>query len=276
MSDTNDPVTDFDLVAYADGKLDPARAETVRRYIEENPDAAGRVRAFQKQNAELQARFDPVLEEPLPDHLAALTRNSGAEGTGRKALKAAAVAVLAVFTGASGWVLGRATQASDFAAASFASDATAAHERANTELPNGAEGTSAPLRWLTKRVSLELKTPDLRARNYQLVAHEKVRLNGQPGVQLVYENPTRGRLSVFLRKRWRSSPPQVHLTTDGPRPLAYWLDGPIAYGVVGDLDRRDLQALARDIEGKIAIEPNVRGGKVEATGSDVAPKTDVQ
>ena len=184
--------------------------------------------------------------------------------------------MLVVFTGVSGWVLGRTTQASDFAAASFAADAATAHDRANAYLPDGAKGPSAPLRWLTQRVSLELKAPDLSERNYRLVAHEKVRMNDQPGVQLVYENPNRGRFSVFLRKRWRSSPPEVHLTTDGPRPLAYWLDGPIAYGVVGDLDQHDLQALARHIEGKIAIEPRVRGGNVEANGSNVTPETDVQ
>lgn len=276
MSSTNDPVTDFDLVAYADGKLDPARAEVVREHIEQNPAAAARVRAYQEQNAELHNRFDPVLDEPLPERLAALTQMDTSRARGRTLMKAAAITLLVAGTGLSGWVLGRTTQASDFAASAFASDAAMAHEQANTLLPNGAKGASAPLRWLTQRVSLDLKTPKLTGHGYKLVAHEKVRLNGQPAVQLVYESSTRGRLSVFLRKRWRSSAPKIHLATDGPRPLAYWLDGPVAYGVLGDLPRDDLRAIARTVEGKITIEPKVHGGSIEAKNGGVATDQNVQ
>lgn len=66
-------ITEDDLHAYVDGALSPERRAEVEAYLAEYPEDAERVRAYLAQNVALKAAFDPVLDEPLPEHLHALT-----------------------------------------------------------------------------------------------------------------------------------------------------------------------------------------------------------
>lgn len=265
MSDRDDPITDFDLVAYADGKLDPTRADAVREYLDRHPDAAHRVQDYRLQNEALQSAYGPVVREPLPERLEVLLSPSdGGAAPARRLAKVAAMVLVIAATGVAGWTLGRTSRADAFGAEDFAADAAAAHSQ--QRVPEGAStrGDFSPLQWLTKRVALELQAPDLQDEGYRLIARQKVRLNGQPAVQLAYRDDAGRRLSVFLRKRWRESGPSIRTMARDHTTMAYWLDGPIAYGVMADRSETDLRSLAQKINGKISIEPKVVPGRIEA------------
>ncbi|MDH4273778.1 MAG: anti-sigma factor, partial [Gammaproteobacteria bacterium] len=68
MSDTNS-ITENDLHAYVDQRLDPARRAQVEAYLDDNADAATQVLIYREQKEMLRAAFDPVLDEPIPKHM---------------------------------------------------------------------------------------------------------------------------------------------------------------------------------------------------------------
>ena len=64
-------VTREELAAFADGELDPARADEVAAAVEADPALAEQVRAHRALKARLSAHFAPIMEAPLPESLAA-------------------------------------------------------------------------------------------------------------------------------------------------------------------------------------------------------------
>jgi anti-sigma factor RsiW len=76
-------ITEELLMAYADGELDGAEHATDRARIEAamraDPDVARRIEKHRALRRELNATFDGVLDEPVPDRLIAAIRGSRAE-----------------------------------------------------------------------------------------------------------------------------------------------------------------------------------------------------
>lgn len=64
------------LMAYADGELDPLSAKRVERAIAANPALAKTVEAHRNLRAQLGAAFAPVLDVPVPDHLTAMLESN--------------------------------------------------------------------------------------------------------------------------------------------------------------------------------------------------------
>ena len=64
------------LMAYADGELDPLAAKRVERAIAEDPALAEEVERHRRLRARIAGEFAPVVEEPVPDRLAALLRSN--------------------------------------------------------------------------------------------------------------------------------------------------------------------------------------------------------
>src|SRR5262249_46746924 len=59
-----------DLHALADGRLDPARRETVEAWLAAHPEDAARVAFYKRLNGEFHRVFDPVLDSPVPEGFA--------------------------------------------------------------------------------------------------------------------------------------------------------------------------------------------------------------
>ena len=72
-------VTDEQIAAYADGELDGAALAAVEAAIAADPALAARVEAHRRLKATLGAHFAPVLDQSVPDHLAALLRAKSEE-----------------------------------------------------------------------------------------------------------------------------------------------------------------------------------------------------
>lgn len=62
-----DILTEADLHAYVDGRLEPERRRAVEAHLGEDPAAAQRVRAYQRQVACLHALFGRPPAEPLAE-----------------------------------------------------------------------------------------------------------------------------------------------------------------------------------------------------------------
>jgi anti-sigma factor RsiW len=99
---TGRPINDDDVHAAADSRLPPERQAEVEAAIASSADAAARVGFYRHLNATLHASYDFMLNEPVPDRLAARPRRRSWQTLARIA---AAVALLAA--GAAGDWLAR-------------------------------------------------------------------------------------------------------------------------------------------------------------------------
>jgi hypothetical protein len=68
------PIDDDILQAYVDGELDAATAAEINAALARDTALAERVRRARDLRTQLRAMFDPVLKEPVPEHLSALLR----------------------------------------------------------------------------------------------------------------------------------------------------------------------------------------------------------
>ena len=68
------PIDDDTLQAYVDGELDAAGTARIDAALAHDEVLASRVQQARALRAQLQALFDPVLDEPVPAHLSALLR----------------------------------------------------------------------------------------------------------------------------------------------------------------------------------------------------------
>lgn len=73
------PIDDDTLQAYVDGELDAAAAARIDAELAHDPLLAERVRRARAVRAQLQALFDPVLDEPVPTRLSALLASNASE-----------------------------------------------------------------------------------------------------------------------------------------------------------------------------------------------------
>lgn len=261
MTDHRDEITEFDLVAYADGALDPDRSKAVEAYLAAHPDIAARVNDYARQNAELRERFDPIVSEPIPDRLHAPFGRPAGPGMTAVA-RAVAIAVIVLATGVAGWMVGRSSDTNRYAVEAFVRSASAAHEDPAIASP-AVVSSVPPLHWLSESIGLELRTPDLGELGFQLVEKRLVHLENDRGVQLLYKSGGGESLSIFVKRRWRERKPDYEVQESEGLMVAYWLDGPLAYAITGNLSPERLRSLAQSVNGSMALEPRVKEPRLQ-------------
>lgn len=244
MTDPRRPVSDDELHAYADGALAGARAAEVEAWLAANPEAAERVRAWRDQNRALRALFDPVLDEPVPARLAGTLARRNAR---LPAAAAAAVAWLAV-----GGLIGYAlndwlTPAA--APALLAERAAIAHVVYAAEVQHPVEVTAEHeqhlVKWLSKRLGKELRTPDFTGFGYQLVGGRLLPGDKGPAAQFMYQNNAGARLTLYVSVPGKDAAPTAfrYEKEDGTHVL-YWVDRDLGFALVGDAGRAQLMDIA--------------------------------
>ena len=67
MTDPQIPVTEDELHAYVDNELPVERRGDVEAWLAARPEDAARVRSWRAMAEMLHARYDQVLDEPVPD-----------------------------------------------------------------------------------------------------------------------------------------------------------------------------------------------------------------
>jgi anti-sigma factor RsiW len=270
------PITDLDLLAYADGRLEPARARQVEAALADDPALRAKVDDFARQNAELAAQFDAYAQAPLPDRLATMLRTDPEPGRPdrRWATQAAAAAVVALAAGLGGWWLGSTTAtdtATDAATDGVLATAAELHTAGPaTERARDAAGRpSTAIRWFSEQVSLELAVPDLRDKGFALVDKRRVDFGGSKGVRLRYRAETGARFDVFLKSRWRRRGAPVSTTRRDGTALAHWLDGPLRVVVAGSSQRGpDVGTIARTLRARMRQNHAEDAPDLEPHGTD--------
>jgi anti-sigma factor RsiW len=240
------PISEDDLHAYADNRLDVSRLAQVEAWLASHPEERNRIQAWRSQSEKLHRTYDSVLDLPVPPRLIPASNAS----RWFEWRRLAAVAWLAV-GGLTGYVLRgdpvlpSAVPAQD----ALPRMAAVAHAVYVPEVRHpvevGADQQAHLVAWLSKRLGAPLAPPDLQNAGYHLIGGRL--LPGSTGevAQFMYEDNRQQRLTLYVQPR--SSMPQdsaFRHAREGNIDVFYWVDGPFGYALSGSTGRDNMLQLA--------------------------------
>ena len=193
-------ISEEDLHAYVDRRLDPERRIAVESFLREAPETATRVTEYIAQRQALRATLGTIAAEPLPPSLN-LARLLEERLTYRRfPWFATAAAVLALLVGgASGWLLKpqptglqALVQEAGASYAVFVPDV-------NRPVELWADQKALLTRWISRRLDRPIVPPDLSAQGYHLLGGRLLASPHGAAALFVYANDRKTRLTLYVR-----------------------------------------------------------------------------
>lgn len=245
MTDPKIPVTEDELHAYVDNELPAERRGDVEAWLAARPEDAARVQSWRAMAEALHARYDSVLDEPVPKRLEIdrLTNQP------RRWIYGAAAAALIAFVagGGVGWIAhGAAATPSVFQ--SFTIEALDAHRLYVVEVRHPVEvggGDRAHLtQWLTRRCGWKVHAPELDSAGLKLVGGRLLPGRAGPASFLMYEGPSGERYTVYAAKATVETT-QMRYASQGRDSALFWAERGVGFVVSGSGDRDRLTQIAK-------------------------------
>jgi anti-sigma factor RsiW len=239
------PVHENDLQALVDGVLDESRRAEVEAYLAERPDESERVRAYRAQNAALRLLFDAVLAEPVPPALTARPAP--------RRFRAYALAASVLFAGvAVGWIARGTMVQPPQAGVSLARSAAIAHAVYSPEVRHpvevGADQEDHLVKWLSKRLGTDLRTPKLASLGYDLVGGRLLSGPQGPVAQFMYQDAKGQRLTLYVSaQKGEGRDTAFRFSQEDRVSVFYWIDHQFGYALSGEMKRDTLLALATTV-----------------------------
>lgn len=234
------PVPNEDLVAFADGRLDAARTAEVEAWLAERPDEAKQVEEWRRQTALLKAALDPVLDEPVPPELSDVLRPPRPRRLMWAIASAAAAAIVAFPLGvALGWYLtgGRMIDQSERLAETGLSNYRIYTAEVRHPVEVWADEEQHLVNWLTKRVGVPVKAPDLSRNGLHLVGGRLLAEDSAPLALLMYEDDSGRRFTLLVEHIKEARPTSFRYVQKDDACAFYWVEGEIGYALIGPADR---------------------------------------
>ena len=244
------PVTEADLHAYVDGELSTQRRHEVEEHLLSHPKARAELEDYRRINQGLHQVFDPVLDEALPAQLVVQPMRRA------RMLRVAAVAAWMMLGGSVGWLLHSVTTPTSIVTAPLQQDlvkpAAFAHAIYSTEIRHPVEVSADHeqhlVAWLSKRLNTELQAPNLAMEGYTLVGGRLLPSTDRMAAQFMYERKDGLRVTLYVRHGvWDNQATSFRSAYEGNLGVFYWIDGPLGYALVGELNHNDLLALSEVI-----------------------------
>ncbi|MFJ7567564.1 anti-sigma factor family protein [Herminiimonas sp. NPDC097707] len=259
-------VTEADLHAYVDGVLSEARSAEVAAYLAARPEELARMQVYREQNAALRELFNPVLDEPVPSRLSAgLIDRSG------QFARYAAGLLIAIVSGAGGWMLHGATQADMLAGSSvkntklmlagFARQAVIAHGVYTPDVRRpveiGADQEDQLVTWLSKRTGADMHPPKLGKLGYELVGGRLLPgESGSPVAQFMYQEAGGQRLTLYVSTdQAQNRDTGFRFAQQGAVNVFYWIDGKFGYALSGGINKGELARIAHVVYEQLDGKP---------------------
>jgi anti-sigma factor RsiW len=259
-------VTEEELHALVDGRLDAHAAAALQARVALDPQASATLAAWRRQRSALHELYGELLDEPVPPALLGTATQAQRlrERQGRWwRWGGMAASVLLAF--ALGWVgHGRWGDADSLArmpagaARHFAQQAVVAHAVYMPEVRHPVEVPAAQqehlVQWLSKRLHRPLKVPNLAAQGYELVGGRLLPGDDGARAQFMFQNAAGARVTLYLGAINAGAASQANAESakesafrfvdDGPVSGFYWVDQGFGYALAGTLSRDALLALA--------------------------------
>jgi anti-sigma factor RsiW len=253
MTDTGKPVTEEDLLAFADAQLSNGDVARVEAWLKTHPEDAARVRAWQQQNRDIQTMFAPYARSREDDE--ALLAAKPVQETAAKPWK-----MLAFQAAAAACIFALGVGVGHYAAQSRSPEPialTALHQEASSAFLIYASEVRHPvevradekdhlIKWLSKKLGHPLAAPDLSARGFSLVGGRLVPVNGRAGALLMYEDTAGKRLTILVGQSEANAVTSFRFASEGKVETFYWIDEKLSYAVTGEIPRDVLRNVADD------------------------------
>lgn len=201
-------------------------------------------RDYAEQTAALKHEFEPVMTEPIPARM--FLRRPPWIGYAKAAM------LLAV-----GIAIGLAIPALRPSApvpvaatgAPLAMRAARAHAIYAAEVRHPVEVEASQkdhlVKWLSKRLGLDLKIPVLATEGFELLGGRLLPGPEGPVAQFMYQDSTGKRLTLYVTRRNRTdSTTAFRFAKEGPVSVFYWIDPDCGYALSGELDKPALARVA--------------------------------
>jgi anti-sigma factor RsiW len=247
------PITEADIHAYVDGELSPTRESEVEAHLRTHPEDALAVEEYKGINQALKQLYDPIMEEPVPPHLI--------QHTPRRPLWAIAAAVAWMCIGAAlswglhpelGVEVAETTSQWDLLEPNLVQPAAFAHAVYTPEVRHpvevSAEDEQHLVTWLSKRLHTDINAPNLKPLGYRLVGGRLLPSTNRMAAQFMYERKDGQRATLYVRHGvWENDTTAFRFERDDSLGIFYWIDGPLGYALIGDLERSELQRLSEAV-----------------------------
>ena len=233
------------------GKAGAVQCAEVETWLLAHPEQQDRVAAFHAQNDVLRNLFDPVLDEPVPARLRAPVRRFRMLASPSHLAALAAMLIVGV---AIGWVLHGTTPAPYLvlADATLPQRAALAHAVYTPEVLHpvevGADQEAHLVKWLSKRLDQPLKAPDLSGLGFRLVGGRLLPGGDKPAGQFMYENAAGRRMTLYVSTDLGANQETAfRFAQERGASVFYWIDGPLGYALVAEMDRGALLQAAEQV-----------------------------
>jgi len=101
------------------------------------------------------------------------------------------------------------------------------------------------VKWLSKRLAVELKVPLLTGEGFELLGGRLLPGPEGPVAQFMYQDSAGKRLTLYVSKPNRADQPAAfRYAQEGPVSVFYWIDRDCGYALSGELDRPTLTRVA--------------------------------
>lgn len=198
----------------------------------------------------LHQRFDPVLDEPVPERL----RRAARPRLRRWAIAAGWVALGVAVGAVAGWQLRPAAPApvAQVDGGALARRAALAHATYSPEVRHpvevGADQESHLVAWLSKRLGAPVRAPKLESVGYSLVGGRLLPGDGatQPVAQFMYQCKAGTRVTLYVRTGVRgNNETAFRYASEGNVRVFYWIDRTFGYAISSaDIGKDNLQKVA--------------------------------
>jgi anti-sigma factor RsiW len=240
------PPSERDLHAYVDHQLDDADRRLVKTYLENNPEAAAQVRAWQQDAQQLRAALSGALQQPVNQELDPALIRQRLKHQSHRHLASAAVLLIAVSVGGlSGW------QAREMTLPDAPPPMTDAMQAYRLIAQQGilpadykvnADGDMQG--WLDRYFTRANRLPDLSGAGFKPVSGRLLSTEQGPAAMVVYEDQGGHKISFYVRPPG----PKNYLLprgsrSDGELQAEYWSGSGYNYAMVSPSDTPAAQML---------------------------------
>lgn len=245
MNDSKDRNKELELHAYVDGQLDDEARRQIEEHLQENEQDKQMVTQYQEMNQALGALYQQELQKVTQP----LIINK------RKPMYSLAIAAsFVMFIG--GFIISRVLVDTPINPSVVENriwgSAIQAHLVYEPEVRHPVEVDAKQeahlVKWLSKRLSTDIKAPHLSQYGYQLVGGRLLPSAKGPAAQFMYENGSGNRLTLYIgHNAIDKKQTAFRFQEQGRLRMFYWTDSPIGYAVIAELQKSDLYDIAHSI-----------------------------
>jgi len=195
------------------------------------------------QNNLLRRQFDPVLTEPIPARMY-LKRPPWLDYA-----RAAVFIAVGIGIGLSIPWMRPTPQAAAIAITPLPVRAARAHLVYSPEVRHPVEVEAKEqdhlVKWLSKRLDLQLKVPVLSTEGFELLGGRLLPGNDGPVAQFMYQDATGKRLTLYVTRPHKGDEiTAFRFAQEGRVSVFYWIDRHCGYALSGELDKPQLSRVA--------------------------------